>query len=683
MNVALSPERLCAADDDDNNDYDDDDDDDDARFYCSCPHAHPIRRAQENAYYFNPTRNTWEWHEAEAKKRGMHLASVTSKEELALIYSITKGTKAWIGGCRKSTSSQRSDTLLESELVRFRGPDDWEWSDGTPWSLDSWSHLEPNNGGGTEDRVHMSKNQFFDSESTTIMPGIYRKARYEPPFEAIRAIVTDRLVLSKCFTASDEFRGILIRVLSRMLSYNSSAAPTQKAASAISKMKSIKRQPSISAIASHVKTEWSSLNDAFRAVRYAPEEFSRNHRYCFEFLAHLAAASAILEAPAPNAWQPLPASSDDWCWPPAPLAPLRDACKIIQKLSPQCLNAVWPVTAGLITTLLVRMVDAVRANLAHAVDLLTAVYNRERMSSLETYRKQLRRARRDPTYPEFKATADELIEQLAKLKRNELRMQTTASFPKLYSIAHDVSNRFNAFLAKLAQKCAGAEALQAPLKGIVRALEKVVFTPGAAAKVKRGGLKNVNSKYLVDVLRGSMKCSDFTNIVFLLDMLQRLDVDLGNPARAKAEGWDLDKFQIRIINIKDRFVTPTSGGWADAMVNFTFAHGDDTHLVMELQLQVSSLIAFPSLTVTRNHILYPDCQCLPCTTFLHIHALIECPVTVMTHICCAYLPSTSRCWWCGRKAKHTRDTTHFDRPLSYWRRWDASLTIRLKRQTRI
>merc|ERR1711920_297913 len=60
--------------------------------------------------------------------------------------------------------------------------------------------------------------------------------------------------------------------------------------------------------------------------------------------------------------------------------------------------------------------------------------------------------------------------------------------------------------------------------------------------------------------------------------------------KAKLQGWDLDRFQIRIVNIKDRFSTPTSGGWADAMVNFCFVHGDDSQHVMELQLQHAQML---------------------------------------------------------------------------------------------
>merc|ERR1719174_532102 len=144
----------------------------------------------------------------------------------------------------------------------------------------------------------------------------------------------------------------------------------------------------------------------------------------------------------------------------------------------------------------------------------------------------------------------------------------------------------------------------APLKGMGRALEKLVLRPGAVSKVKAEGLEAVDAKYLVDVLRGSLKCPDFTEIVFMLDLLEMLDVDMGDPKKAEAQGWDLDKFQIRIIHIKDRFNSPTSSGWADAMVNFTFAHDDDTHHIMELQLQVLEFaFATHLFTLTWRHVL--------------------------------------------------------------------------------
>ena len=132
-------------------------------------------------------------------------------------------------------------------------------------------------------------------------------------------------------------------------------------------------------------------------------------------------------------------------------------------------------------------------------------------------------------------------------------------------------------------------------------------------------------------MRGSLECPDFTEIVFILDLLELLDVDMGDSKKAMAQGWDLDKFQIRIINLKDRFTTPTSGGWADAMVNFSFVHGDDTHHVMELQLQVLSFVTFPSLTLhmTVNR------PSIPIRSNFLPHKFIERQSDpILKHICC-------------------------------------------------
>merc|ERR1719362_2651290 len=120
----------------------------------------------------------------------------------------------------------------------------------------------------------------------------------------------------------------------------------------------------------------------------------------------------------------------------------------------------WPCLADTIVNVLVRIVDAVREDLDHATDVLATIFERERKSSLMTYHKQLRRARRDPTFPEFKASAAENLKELTILNRKEHRVQTISSFPELYATAHALSVRFNDFLSKLVQKCSGAKALQ-------------------------------------------------------------------------------------------------------------------------------------------------------------------------------------------------------------------------------
>ena len=93
---------------------------------------------------------------------------------------------------------------------------------------------------------------------------------------------------------------------------------------------------------------------------------------------------------------------------------------------------------------------------------------------------------------------------------------------------------------------------------------------------------------MVDILCGILECTDFIEIMFILELIMLMDVDMGDPKKSKTQIWYLIEFQIRIIILKDRFTTFTSGDWEDVMINFIFAHGDDTHLVMELQIQILS-----------------------------------------------------------------------------------------------
>ena len=427
---------------------------------------------------------------------------------------------------------------------------------------------------------------------------------YTSLYKAIRALITDRDVLPLCFTSSATLRDISLRLLYHVLPPTDSDMPAQPLESTSTHAPSSRSKPhdnnhltsALETIARHMGKEWPKLTAAFRVIHRAPAELSASNRKRIAFLSHFTAATTLLRAPAPNAWLPLPASPGEWSWPPAPLIPLCIAAKLVQRLGPESVRATWPVLADVITSVLIRIVDAVRADIDHATRLLTDIFNSERKSSLGTYRKQLIRARRDPTFPEFQAAANELEKQLTTLNRKEHRVQTSASFPELYATASAMHARLNDFLAQLAQKCAGAKALEAPLKGVGRALEKLVLRPGADAKIKAEGLTAIDATPLVDVLRGSLECRDFNNIVFVLELLELLDVDLGDEKKAEAQGWDLKRFQIRIIYLKNRFTAPTSGGWADCMLNFSFVHGDNTRHVMELQIQVCILTTLSSLT---------------------------------------------------------------------------------------
>ena len=295
-----------------------------------------------------------------------------------------------------------------------------------------------------------------------------------PPCEAILSLVKDRDVLPQCFATSGELHRMIMCMLDRLLSLDCTVLDTKTPSSTVNSDKNgavshvalkgpTTRPPSNIAksgdnspastqqvVAKHLRIEWPNLAAALREIRRAPTVLSADERRRTAFLAHFARASAIMQA---DSWQPLPASVDEWSWPPAPLVPLRAACKIAQSLGPDTVRAMWPVLAGAMTSVLIRMVEAVRADIERAVDLLTTVFERERRSSLDTYFKQLRRARRDPTFPEFQESANELKKQLRLLHRKDFRVQTTTSFPKLFAAAYAAHARYNKFLALLAQKC--------------------------------------------------------------------------------------------------------------------------------------------------------------------------------------------------------------------------------------
>ena len=76
-------------------------------------------------------------------------------------------------------------------------------------------------------------------------------------------------------------------------------------------------------------------------------------------------------------------------------------------------------------------------------------------------------------------------------------------------------------------------------------------------------------------------------IVTVLDLL--LDLDEVHQKPSKVGGFDLERYSIKLHRIKCRFTQPTSGGWADLLVNFSFTNDPNKH-VCELQLQHEMLL---------------------------------------------------------------------------------------------
>ena len=92
------------------------------------------------------------------------------------------------------------------------------------------------------------------------------------------------------------------------------------------------------------------------------------------------------------------------------------------------------------------------------------------------------------------------------------------------------------------------------------------------------GPNNGKPERVCDLVRGAIEVTNFTTMMNVLRLLCDLDLELGTTGET---GGILEK--IVITRSKCRFSCPTSGGWADIMVNFYFASDGRRH-ICELQL---------------------------------------------------------------------------------------------------
>ena len=225
------------------------------------------------------------------------------------------------------------------------------------------------------------------------------------------------------------------------------------------------------------------------------------------------------------------------------------------------------------------LVEAIR-NSRLSREVLNKVFAKERKGSLAKYESQLHRISLDPNKREYEHLSDRL--RAALQPRLEECCQSSKNYPELATQAVTLKPQFDAFVKMLAKKT-GSIPLSAPIKGPWRALEKMVLQsqhqPGQ-------GVETLDASKLCDCLRGAIQCSDFASINTVLELLTYLDNDLGEPDRVEEIE---QRFRIRLIRAKCRFSQPTSGGWADLLINFRFLDDPSNH-VAELQIQHAKLL---------------------------------------------------------------------------------------------
>ena len=287
--------------------------------------------------------------------------------------------------------------------------------------------------------------------------------------------------------------------------------------------------------------------------------------------------SAQLEAQlALEKWNP---ATSEWTAPIkcVPALPIVAYFKPRSAAAPEAFLPGWEGLMKLGREMIERQVEAARASEAIQLEL-RRVYEDERVGSLRNYADKIARVHREPSFPEFTALSQELNDFL-KLRPGECK-QSVSSFPLLRATALELKPDFDEFLHVLARK-SGTTATPGPLKGAWRAIEKMVLRDS-----HQNG-SELDASLLCDVLRGGLVAESIAELLGALDLLKACDHEHGDATRSA--GIDLSKFKIRIIRTKCRFTRPTSGGWADLLVNFIFVNDPSKHIV-ELQLQHKQML---------------------------------------------------------------------------------------------
>jgi hypothetical protein len=205
------------------------------------------------------------------------------------------------------------------------------------------------------------------------------------------------------------------------------------------------------------------------------------------------------------------------------------------------------------------------------VALMRAEYHSVRHNHLMIYKDALEQVRKEASFPELQQRSENLVLECAELQRPRKQLSTTIS--GLYKSGEAVSKTHEKVMASVASNT-GAMFHKAPQKGLVRMVEKLALTSGQ---------KNWKPELMCDVVRGALECKDFTTMITVIRLLRDLDLDLRDTG-----GTGGIEEHICITRAKDRFGHPTSGGWADFMVNFYFEDDEGQH-ICEVQLVHSQM----------------------------------------------------------------------------------------------
>ena len=215
-----------------------------------------------------------------------------------------------------------------------------------------------------------------------------------------------------------------------------------------------------------------------------------------------------------------------------------------------------------------------------SIDQLKSAYLERRDEHKGMYMSTMASVRRDTN---FETYADVLAEVESSVRT---RIQGGSGDPPsneqratdlfgVYTDARDIQPKYEAFMTTLAHKT-GCLYTKGKRKNPFRSIEKIGFAPGFE---QWGAVK------LKDVIRGAQEMPDVGIGSQLLELLLACDPD--EATGAKARGWSAASAgiteQISIVGVKNRWRKPTTGGWSDTLLTFTFVDDPAQH-ICEVQL---------------------------------------------------------------------------------------------------
>ena len=208
---------------------------------------------------------------------------------------------------------------------------------------------------------------------------------------------------------------------------------------------------------------------------------------------------------------------------------------------------------------------------------MRAQYHEARRGHRLIYADVLEQIRLEPTFETLYARVEKLAQDCKDLGRAQEQRPCTVS--GLLARGEKVGARYNGLMGTVSRKT-GGRFLAAPRKGLIRIMEKLSLTAGE---------QHGKAERVCDVVRGAIECANFTTMMGVL----RLLCDMDGSLSVTGETGGIEE-KICLTRCKNRFGRPTSGGWADIMLNFYFEDDEDGFLC-ELQLVHTQLY-----TVRKN-----------------------------------------------------------------------------------